>query len=221
VYGDIEDANSGDPSSTVTGEVRMRQWGGAVQGSYAYSSKFSFGFELGAASGDSAPGFGNIPTRGTIAGEQHPNYGSLEGPQWGRPGDDTINNFRFNPAYRVDLIFYRRILGQVTDSVYAKPSIRWTALPGLVFDGSVMYAQAMMAESTPSSRSISPGTTNSPLDPANPGKKPLGLEFDLRATVSPSPAFSGWLDFGLLKPLGGMDADSVAWIIDFGLAARF
>jgi len=224
LYGDVENAFSGEPGSTDVQRVYMRQWGGAVQASYKTNPKFTLGFEVGAASGDSAPGFGNIPNRGRagLGGEDvRPNYGSLEGPQWGRPGDNTINNFRFNPAYQVDLMFYRRILGQVTDSYYAKPSVRWTALPGVTIDGSVMYAQAQIASSTPSSASIAPGTEDSPLDPANPGKKPLAIEADLRATISPSPAFSGWLDLGVLRPLGGMDASSFAWMIDFGLAARF
>ncbi len=218
--GDVENAFAGQ-DSTDEQRVTMRQWGGVVQAAYTYNPKFSFGFEIGAASGDSAPGFGNVPNRGFAGSDLRPNYGSLEGPQWGRPGDTTINNFRFNPAYQVDLIFYRRILGQVTDSYYAKPSLRWNALPGVTIDGSVMYAQAQIASSTPSSASIAPGTEDSPLDPAHPGKRPLGIELDLRATVSPSPAFSGWLDVGVLRPLGGMDADSFAWMIDFGLAARF
>jgi hypothetical protein len=109
----------------------------------------------------------------------------------------------------------------VTDSYYAKPSVRWKALPGVTLDLSVMYAQAQIAASTPSSASIAPGAEDSPLDPANAGEKPLALETDLRATIAPSPAFSGWLDFGVLRPLGGMDANSFAWMIDFGLAARF
>ncbi len=218
--GHVENAFAGEPGNTDVQRVSMRQWGGAVQGTYTYNPKFTFGVELGAASGDSAPGFGNDPDRGLAEGEQRPNYGSIEGPQWGRPGDNNINNFRFNPAYQVDLIFYRRILGQVTDSYYAKPSVRWTALPGLTIDGSVMYAQAQRAASTPSARSITP-TEDSPLDPANPGERPLAIEMDLRATLSPSPAFSGWLDAGVLRPLGGMDASSWAWMIAFGLAARF
>ncbi|HYD41981.1 MAG TPA: TIGR04551 family protein [Anaeromyxobacter sp.] len=218
--GDVENAFAGE-EGTDEQRVTMRQWGGVVQAAYTYNPKFTFGFEIGAASGDSAPGFGNIPTR-SAGGEAQlrPNYGSIEGPQWGRPGDNTINNFRFNPAYQVDLMFYRRILGQVTDSYYAKPSVRWTALPGFTIDGSVMYAQAQLAASTPSSRSVA-ATEDSPLDPANPGERPLAIEADLRATLSPSPAFSGWLDAGVLRPLGGMDASSWAWMIAFGLAARF
>jgi uncharacterized protein (TIGR04551 family) len=221
IYGDIEDANSGSLTETAEEPVRIRQWGGALETSYKINPKFTFGFDLGAASGDSAPGFGNIPTRGTAERPtDRPPYGSLEGPQWG-PGDDTINNYRFNPAYQVDLIFFRRILGGVTDAAYLKPSLRWNALPGLAIDGSAMYAQAIRPSSTPAAQGIVPGAPGSPLNPDNPGERPLALEFDLRTTIAPSPAFSGWLDFGVLKPLAGMDASAWAWIVDFGLAARF
>jgi uncharacterized protein (TIGR04551 family) len=230
VYGEVGDANAGavNPDGTPNqnlgpAHVYMKQWGGALQIEYKKSSKLSFGFELGAATGDSAPGFGNIPTRGTAADPSvRPNYGAIEGPQWGRPGDNTINNFRFNPAYQVDLIFYRRILGQVTDSVYLRPSLHATIFPGLTLDTSAIYAQAQVASSTPSSASIDPAGVDSPLDPNHPGQRPLALELDNTIKLSPTKAFTGWLDIGILKPLGGMGSDtSIAWMIDIGLAARF
>jgi uncharacterized protein (TIGR04551 family) len=218
VYGDIENANSGNADLTALAHVHMRQWGGVIQAEYKYNPKFHFGFEAGAASGDGAPGFGNIPDRG-IAGDPTtlPSYGAIEGPQWGQRGDHTINNFRFNPAYQIDQIFYRRILGQITDSVYLRPSARWYAMSGLTIDSAIIYSQAQCASSTPSARSSTPG---GPPD-LNPGKRPLGVEWDLKATVSPSTAFSGWFDVAAFKPLAGMDATGLAWMIDFGLAAKF
>src|SRR5205823_4988762 len=41
------------------------------------------------------------------------------------PGDTTITNFHFDPDYHVDLILFRRILGTVTNAIYAKPSLSW------------------------------------------------------------------------------------------------
>jgi uncharacterized protein (TIGR04551 family) len=224
VYGDIEDANSGAPveGNLGTAHINMRQWGGVLQLEYKQSPKVSWGFELGAASGDSAPGFGNLPNRGTaVNNDLRPNYGAIDGPQWGRPGDFTINNFRFNPAYLVDNIFYRRILGQITDSVYLRPSVRWRFMPGLVLDASLMYAQAQIAASTPSSRSAEDLAPDSPLDPNRPGHKPLAVELDSKLTFTPSNGFTGWLNLGAMKPLDGMDANSLAWMIEFGMAARF
>jgi uncharacterized protein (TIGR04551 family) len=222
LWAHADNANAGSTNTSLgPAELHMNQWGGALQAEYKQSSKFSWGVELGAASGDGAPGFGNDPNRVTAAG-QLPNYGAIEGPQWGRPGDTSINNFRFNPAYQVDLIFYRRILGQITDSVYLRPNLHWDIIPGLALDTSVLYAQAQSAASTPSSASVDPSAIDSPLDPSQKGKKPLGLELDNKISVSPTRAFSGWMDVGFLKPLGGMGSDtSIAWMVDFGLAARF
>jgi uncharacterized protein (TIGR04551 family) len=229
-YGKVGNANATSTVGTVNYDrgptrLHMRQWGAVVQAEVKQSSKFSYALEVGAASGDGAPGFGNIPDRstlvnGTVTG-QRPNYGAIEGPQWGRPGDRSIDNFRFNPAYQVDLIFFRRILGQITDALYLRPSLRWDIVSGLALDTSVLYAQANVASSTPSSASAD-DTPDSPLDPGHKGKKPLALELDNKLSLSPTRSFTAWMDMGLMKPLGGMGSGtSIAWMIDFGLAARF
>jgi uncharacterized protein (TIGR04551 family) len=234
VYGHIGNINlagssATDPSIDTTRlaqSINVQQWGLALQGEYKPASVVSIGFEVAAASGDSAPGMGNMPERlyfpngvGTGAG-QLPPYGSLEGPQWGRPGDHSINNYRFNPAYTPDLILYRRILGQVTDSWYLKPSVRWDILPGLTLDGAAIYSQAMYSQSTPSSSSLDPNDPNSAL--ASKGSAPLGLELDGKLTLSPGNGFKGWGDIGLLKPLSGFGpGTSLAWVFEFGLAVTF
>jgi uncharacterized protein (TIGR04551 family) len=218
-------ANSGSVSSTAPAHISMRQWGYVLQTEFKQSSKFSWGVELGAASGDSAPGMGNLPNRGTnVDGVSDlsvlPNYGSLEGPQWGRPGDRNIDNFRFNPAYQVDLILYRRILGQVTDSWYLRPNLRWDIIPGLTLDTSALYAQAIFSQSTPSSSSVNSNETNSPL--SRKGARPLGIELDNKLTLAPTTGFVGWVDLGFLQPLAGFGGGtSMAWVLEVGLAARF
>lgn len=223
IYGSIGNINAGTTVPSAVQRVNLKQYGGVLQGEYKLNGKFTFGAEIGMASGDSAPGFGNDPNRG-VAGDDtgaRPPYGAMEGPQWG-PGDRTINNFRFNPAHHVDLLFYRRLMGQITDSVYLRPSSRWTIMPGLTLDTSVLYAQAQSASSTPSARSSDPSNPNSPIDPSHKGKKPLAVEFDNTLTLSPARGFTVWGDLGMLKPLAGMDAGSgFAWMVDFGLAAKF
>ncbi len=122
----------------------------------------------------------------------------------------------------MDLIFYRRILGQITDSVYVKPSFHWDIIQGLTLDSSILYAQAQVAASTPSSRANPIDPSAIQLDPGQKGHKPLALELDNTLTLSPTRAFTGWVDVGFLKPLSGMDSGtSVAWMVDFGLATRF
>ena len=221
VSGKAGNANAGSTAPLAPAAIYMHQYGAAIQSEYKATGHFSFGLELGTASGDGAPGFGNIPNRGTAVDPNvPPNYGAIEGPQWGRPGDNTINNFRFNPDYTVDLIFYRHIIGQITDSVYLRPSAHIDIFPGIHEDVSVLYAQAVCPSSTPSSTSQDPAIIHSPL--SNPGKKPLALELDSTTTISPTRAFTGWVSLGLLDPLAGMGGGThVAFLLELGLAARF
>ena len=100
----------------------------------------------------------------------------------------------------MDLIFYRRILGQITDASYLRPSTRWTIMPGLTLDTSLLYAQAQCASSTPSARSVDPTLSTSGLDPAHKGKRPLAVELDNTLTLSPARGFTAWGDLGRDRP---------------------
>ncbi len=222
VYGQIENA-SGDPA-VPTGELLLRQWGGSLLAEYQISpNRVTLGAEAGAASGDDAPGFGNVPSRVVAsslptAGAPTP-YGSVEGAQW-RPGTDrTIRNFRFNPAYRVDLILWRHVLGQVTDAVYVKPKVRWDILPGLRLDAALVYSQALFSESTPSSAADASGNLT------DRGSAQLGLELDTMLTYTSGDGFQAFGQYGVLQPLKGLsylDASrSRAHFLAFGFAARF
>jgi uncharacterized protein (TIGR04551 family) len=210
IYGSIGDArNTLDPLVPVPPKLLLRQWGGALVIDYKVSpNRFMLGGEVGAASGDAAPGFGNIPSRG-----QTP-YGSLEGAQWGRGGDRSIRNFRFNPAYRVDLILFHQILGQVTDAVYVKPKLRWDLLPGLFFDAQVVYSRALEASSTPSARADGTG-----------GSANLGIEVDGMLTYAAGDGFQAWAQYGILEPMGGLAPEDRslkrAQAMAVGLAAKF
>ena len=76
IYGHIGNASDATPPATPveTGEILLRQWGGTVVADYKIApNKVTVGAELGAASGDDAPGFGNVPSRGPTP------YGSVEG----------------------------------------------------------------------------------------------------------------------------------------------
>jgi len=205
-------------------QVQVRLFGGALRASYqVVPNKFSMGAEFGIASGDKAPGFGNRPNvlaPPTVAGGSptQPTYGALEGPQFGTYSfngrtiiDSSIRNFRFNPGYRVDLILWREILGQVTDAMYLKPSIRWDIVSGLAFDASVIYSQAVYSQSTPSSSQ----TGN--------GQGPLGLELDTKLSYRGDEGFAAWFEYGVLQPLDGMGPGSLSRAHAFraGLAIKF
>jgi uncharacterized protein (TIGR04551 family) len=212
VYGQI--GNTSNVVGEESGEILLRQWGGSVVADYKISpNKIMLGAEIGAASGDDAPGFGNIPSRGVAQ------YGSVEGQQWREGADRTMRNFRFNPAYRVDLILWRHVLGQVTDAMYVKPKMRWDILPGLALDLAVIYSRAMFAESTPSS--VGDGAFGL----LDEGSANLGIEGDAVLTYTSGDGFQLFGEWGVLQPLSGLESagasGSRAHFLAVGLAARF
>ncbi|GAB4298171.1 MAG: hypothetical protein Kow0090_13560 [Myxococcota bacterium] len=101
--------------------------------------------------------------------------------------DLTINNFRFHPDYRVDLILWREVIGLITDAYYFKPSIAYQLFEGFSADLAAIYSRAMFKESTP-------GYDHD-----------LGLEFDLGLYYVSHDNFHFGLQFGLLFPFAGMD----------------
>jgi uncharacterized protein (TIGR04551 family) len=224
VYGQIGNAANVTDPAQASGELLLRQWGGTVVADYKISpNKVSIGVELGAASGDDAPGFGNDPGRRqapTFPDAGGPTwYGSVEGAQWRAGSDRTIRNFRFNPAYRVDLILWRHVLGQVTDAAYVKPKLRWDMLPGLALDLSLVYSRALFAESTPSAVADAAGNL------VDEGSANLGIEADAVLTYTSGDGFQAFGEWGVLQPLGGLEVGgagtSRAHFLAFGLAARF
>jgi uncharacterized protein (TIGR04551 family) len=137
---------------------------------------------------------------------------SLDGAQFA-PGDRTldIRNFRFNPAYRVDLILFREILQGVTDAWYLKPQLRYELLDGLVAQAAVIYSQAMYATSTPSQI-----------------HRPLGIELDVGLSYQSDDGFIAFLNYGVLQPFDGLGYETPAGrdlsrghAIRSGLAVKF
>ncbi len=230
VYGNIGNPYDSPAIPEPASPILLRQWGGTFLYEYkVVPSRLMMGVEVGAASGDDAPGFGNRPFQGVAASTLLPPYGSMEGPQFGLNGDRSIRNFRFNPAYRVDLILFREILGQVTDAWYLKPKLRWDILPGLTFDGAIIYSRAMFSESTPSA-SEDPFTHRV----ADKGHANLGLEADGVLTYGSGDGFHAFAQWGVLQPLAGLNVrppptasdqstvkPSRAHFIGVGLAAKF
>jgi uncharacterized protein (TIGR04551 family) len=194
--GVIGEIGNGGTTAAPLGPVLLRQFGGAVNGAWnlGKEGKFTISGELGIASGDKSPGFGYRTGRGTAVCKPDPKNPtsftdcSFDGAQYAagdRPAD--IRNFRFNPAYRVDMILFREIIGGVTDAWYLKPQLRWEVLDGLSLQASVIYSQAMYAESTPSTI-----------------HKPLGVELDVGATYKSEDGFIAFLNYGVLQPFSGM-----------------
>lgn len=178
-----------DPTSQ---SLRIAQFGGVLQSEFhVIENKLHLGVEVGFASGDKAPGFGNYPGRQGSGADGNTAPGDLEGRQYSCDttgcGDNAIRNFRFNRDYRVDLILWRSILNGVTDAFYLKPGLKYSIAEGFDVYGSVIYSQAFYAQSTPSSVN-----------------KALGLEADVGARYITEDGFVAGIDYGILFPLDGL-----------------
>lgn len=172
--------------------LRIAQFGGVAQGELKLANnKLSLGLELGFASGDRAPGFGNYPGRAGTGTGGATEPGDVEGPQYrcgsGGCSDNAIRNFRFNRDYRVDLILWREIIGGVTDAFYVRPSAKYTVTEGFDLYGRLIYSQALYAESTPS-------FTN----------RALGVEANVGADYKTEDGFIAGVAYGIFFPMSGL-----------------
>lgn len=172
-----------DPSAALNIPVTGRQFGGVARVEYRGGERFFARLEAGLASGDDRAGFGARP------GNTPARPGDLDGLQFDlsrTPRDTTINNFRFHPNYRVDLILWRRILGTVTDAVYVRPMVRYRLGPMVTLEGAVIFSSALERNSTLSGNAL------------------LGVETDVGILYEQEHGFFARLDYGLLLPLAGL-----------------
>ena len=169
------------PGAAITEPVTSSQLGLAVESDLNLGPG-RIGFDLGYASGDSAPGFGAFPQPGQTATIP----GQFDGPQANLPGDHTVDNFRFHPDYHVDQILFREIIGTITDAFYIRPHARITLVEvgrGHLEAGAAIIASwAVEATSTPS------------------GKAALGIELDPELRYASRDGFALTLDYGVLAP---------------------
>jgi uncharacterized protein (TIGR04551 family) len=179
VFGSIDNASL-QPGVELTQRITTRQLGGVARGLLEWP-KLTVGLEFGVASTNGQPGFGVRPPLNQYTSQP----GDLEGPQFRLPSDPTINNFRFNPDYHIDLILWRHLVGAVSKAVYARPSVRWQPLRGLWLDLALINSFALNGATTLS------------------GDAPLGVEMDATVTYSLEPGFVFQLAYGVLFPLSG------------------
>jgi uncharacterized protein (TIGR04551 family) len=170
-------------------EVTLRQLGWVAAGELKlYRDSFFVGLETGGATGDQA----EDPS-------QYLNY------RWHfvqQPAmDHAINDFHFSPDYHVDEIFFRHILGTVTNAVYVKPQTSyWFDLGqnrAIGLNGSVIYSAAQVPVSTPGN-SIN-----------------YGLEADLGASYrNTGEGIYAGVTWGLFFPLGALSRPASLWQAD-------
>jgi uncharacterized protein (TIGR04551 family) len=174
--------------------LRLNQFGAVLQNEILLADdRLSLGLEVGFASGDRAPGFGNFPGRADPNSDEapFPQRGVWEGAQFNcfraECSDNSIDNFSFNRDYRIDLILFREILGAVTDVTYVRPSLRYDILDGLDANLAIIYSQVNARETTPT------------------GKRPLGIEVDAIINYVSSDGFIASIGYGVLFPLSGLN----------------
>jgi uncharacterized protein (TIGR04551 family) len=159
--------------------VTLRQMGWVAAGELRlYRDSFFVGLETGGATGDQA-----------YDPSQYLNY------RWSfvqQPvGDHAINNFHFSPDYHVDEIFFRHIMGTVTNAIYVKPQTAYWfdlgANRAVGINGSVIYSMAQVPVSTPG-------------DAIN-----YGIEADLGATYrNTGEGVYGGVTWGLFFPMAAL-----------------
>jgi uncharacterized protein (TIGR04551 family) len=174
------------PGTEITVPVTSDQLGLAVQSEVALGGS-RIGIDGGYASGDSAPGFGAFPK----VGEAPPEPGAFDGAQADLPKDRTVDNFRFNPDFRIDQILFREIIGTITDAVYLRPHASTTLLAAghgkLEVIAALIASWAVEATSTPS------------------GERALGVELDPELRYTHQDGFAISLAYGVLLPGAAFD----------------
>ena len=106
------------------------------------------------------------------------------------PFDNTVDNFRFHPDYRVDRILFREIIGTVTDALVLRPHLRVDALRTSV--GRLRLELAGVA-------SFAMQSTSTPGQAA-----PLGFEVDPTVSWMSDVGFEAHLEQATLFPLEGL-----------------
>jgi uncharacterized protein (TIGR04551 family) len=158
-----------------------------------FHDAFFVGLEVGGATGDQAAAPG-----------QYLNY------RWRyvqQPtGDHSINDFHFSPDYHVDEIFFRHIMGTVTNANYVKPQAAyWFDLGrtrAIGINGAAIFSMAQVPVSTPGDALMYGVETN------------LGLGY--RNTAE---GFYAGFVWGVFWPLAALDRPSGIWGQDAATAS--
>ncbi len=167
-------------------ELTMVQAGWVLAGELRlFHDAFFVGFETGGATGDSAAAPG-----------QYLNY------RWRfvqQPaGDYTLNDFHFSPDYHVDEIFFRHIMGTVTNAYYVKPQASyWFDLGktrALGINGGAIFSMAAVQVSTPGDALAYGVETDVSLGYRNTGE-----------------GFFANLTWGVFWPLAALDRPASIW----------
>lgn len=171
-------------------DLNLLQFGFAFEGEYRLlDDKLAIRLYTGVATGDAdVNGLSqNYDGQGTLEGNLLAQQG----------GDQTASAFSFNPAYRIDMILFRRLLGTVSSAWYLKPGLGYDIIRTPF--GQLFGARADMIFS----RAMNPVQVYG--DDQNLGVE-LNFSLYYRSEDGPSFVDGFWAEFqyGVLFPLDGL-----------------
>jgi uncharacterized protein (TIGR04551 family) len=210
ILGNIGNRALAGDLDTRQADISINQHGGAFNAEYKFlRDALTLNLLLVIASGDRAPGWGVLPLS-----DASPQPGSWDGSQ-AIETEPSINNFRMDPDFQVDLILWRQLVGLVTDAIVVRPGVQYNLTEGFGARLDLVYSRAFFAESTPSAGKAALGLGS---QDAN-----LGIEADLKIFYDSEDGFHAWLQYGLLIPFGGLDravldTDGVNKVLDAEVA---
>ncbi len=171
-----------DPTAVPTVSLptlTSNQFGGVLEAEVeAVRDRVFVELGLGLASGDPAPGLGVAPPIGQVGSQP----GDFDGPQFDLGDDHAVDNFRFHPNYRIDLVFWRHIAGTVTDAFTVRPQLTLRSGPAFTARIWGVVSAALEASSTPSNERL------------------WGGEIDVEAEWTPVAGFVARAQYGLFLP---------------------
>ena len=158
----------------ITDSLSIRKFGGVGRLTWrGIENKLRIGAEGGFATGDQ---WDNTPEGNTNIAYAN---------QLGGPGDTTLTQFMFNREYKVDYIFWRHLVGAVTNAAYAKPFLQYDLTKSIMFKVANVTSFALKPVATPGNSTM------------------YGTEFDSDLGYSSGRMFAG-ISYGVLFPLGAM-----------------
>lgn len=176
------------PGVLYRDNVQAQQYGIALQQEWGERREgLTLGLDLGAASGDAAPGVSPYAQQILPVGKP----GDVRGGQLDVPRDPRADDFHFQPDYRVDQILFHNLVGTVTDAAYLRPHLRYRIAEfgagRLDLKLAGVLATALFAESTPGQ------------------VRPLGVEIDPGLDYLSNDGFGFSLHGGFFLPGSGFD----------------
>ncbi len=158
----------------ATDTVDIRQFGGVARANYRLmDGDLTLTQEVGFASGDQWDN--------EVQGQTHVSGAVNLG-----PGDNTIERFVFDPAYHVDLILFRELLGGVSNAVYGKTSFMYELTSKFKVRGAGILSAAHRPVATPGNSAF------------------YGVEFDADVGYENDGFFAG-ISYGILLPMAALD----------------